>query len=300
MNNNNTAKSLWSRLSAWVEGDPVPRGEKAAPPAPRPARKKMPHAKKFRHFVSFYRVMAVFFCFVIIGVLLVTVNALPLFGRADNPASNEVVDRYVEKGLEETGAVNIVAGMILDYRAFDTFGESSVLFLAITSVMILLMRDKNNTDRDEDLRTARELVVENKHEDVILQRVASLVIPCILLYGIYVILNGHLSPGGGFSGGAIAGAGLILYASSFGMIRVHRFFNQKTFTAITTSCLLVYACSKGYSFFTGANHLPTGIPLGTPGAILSSGLILPLDICVGLIVTCTMYGFYAMFTKGEI
>jgi hypothetical protein len=48
----------------------------------------------------------------------------------------------------------------------------------------------------------------------------------------------------------------------------------------------------------GANHLPSGIPLGTPGAILSSGLILVLNICVGLVVTCTMYAFYALFRKG--
>lgn len=38
--------------------------------------------------------------------------------------------RYIEQGLSETGAVNIVTGMILDYRAFDTFGESCVLFVA--------------------------------------------------------------------------------------------------------------------------------------------------------------------------
>lgn len=49
----------------------------------------------------------------------------------------------------------------------------------------------------------------------------------------------------------------------------------------------------------GANHLESGIPLGTPGAILSSGLILVLNICVGLVVTCTMYAFYALFRKGD-
>ena len=42
------------------------------------------------------------------------------------------------KGLEEAGAVNMVSGMILDYRAFDTFGESNVLFAATTTVLILL------------------------------------------------------------------------------------------------------------------------------------------------------------------
>lgn len=40
------------------------------------------------------------------------------------------------------------------------------------------------------------------------------------------------------------------------------------------------------------------IPLGTPGAILSGGLILLLDICVGFVVAGTMYTFYVMFRKG--
>ena len=76
------------------------------------------------------------------------------------------------------------------------------------------------------------------------------------------------------------GAGLILYANAFGHRRIHRFFSFKTFTVMSSSALMVYALSKGYSFFMGANHLESGIPLGRPGNIFSAGLILPLDICV--------------------
>lgn len=56
--------------------------------------------------------------------------------------NNEVSQRYIEKGLQETGAVNIVTGMILDYRAFDTLGESHVLFIATCTVLILLRADQ--------------------------------------------------------------------------------------------------------------------------------------------------------------
>ena len=56
----------------------------------------------------------------------------------DAPPVNEVAERYVEKGTEETGAVNTVAGMILDYRAFDTLGESFVLFTAMCAVTMLM------------------------------------------------------------------------------------------------------------------------------------------------------------------
>ncbi len=84
-----------------------------------------------------------------------------------------------------------------------------------------------------------------------------------------------------FSGGAIIGAGLILYAVSFGERKAKKFFNFKIFTAITSGALLTYAGLKCYSFYTGANHLHSIISTGTPGAILSGGLILPLNICVG-------------------
>ena len=63
---------------------------------------------------------------------------------------------------------------------------------------------------------------------------------------------------------------------------------------------MAYGILKGYSFFAGANHLPDVIPKGTGWDLLSGGLILPLNICVGMIVMCTVYGFYALFTKGDI
>jgi multicomponent Na+:H+ antiporter subunit B len=123
-------------------------------------------------------------------------------------------------------------------------------------------------------------------------------VPIVLFYGIYVVLNGHLSPGGGFSGGAIMGAALILYLNAYGFEKASKIFTFKTFRWVSFFALMTYASLKSYSFFTGANHIESGIPLGTPGAILSSGLILPLNICVGFVVMCTMYAFYTLFRKG--
>ena len=122
--------------------------------------------------------------------------------------------------------------------------------------------------------------------------------PIIFIFGIYVILNGHLSPGGGFSGGAIIGAGLILYLNAFGFQKIERFFTEKTYKWISFGSLTFYCLAKSYSFYTGAHHLESGIPLGKAGAIISSGLILPLNICVGLVVACTMYAFFSLFRKG--
>lgn len=244
-------------------------------------------------FRKLYYGTSILFCLFLIALLLVTISWLPATGTVNRPVNNEVTERYIEKGLEETGAVNIVAGMILDYRAFDTLGESHVLFVATITVLILLRLNK--TEKDEAEVSDRRFEPKN---DAILQLVATFLVPIIIIFGIYIILNGHLGPGGGFSGGAVIGAGLVLYLNAFGFKKTERFFTEKTYKWICFFSLSFYCLAKSYSFFTGANHLESGIPLGTPGAILSSGLILPLNICVGLVVACTMYTFYTLFRKG--
>ena len=249
-----------------------------------------------------YRLLAVVVCFSIIWVLLQTASYLPPFGNPDNPVNNEVSQRYIEKGMEETGAVNIVAGMILDYRAFDTLGESNVLFIAACSVLILLRvsGSKDGKPSTEQLEAEADDRMYEPKNDAILQHAANFLVPLILMFGVYVILNGHISPGGGFSGGAIMGAGLILYLNAFGFKRTERFFTFTTFKIVSCVALSFYALSKAYSFFTGANHLPSIITTGTPGMIFSAGLIPYLNIAVGLVVCCTMYAFYTLFRKGDM
>lgn len=255
------------------------------------------HNRVYRFFQRFYKMAAVLCCMALIFILVVEVSYLPPVGSASNPSSNEVAAKYIEDGLQDTGAVNIVTGMILDYRAFDTFGESNVLFIATCTVLILMRNDKKKGKGSAEDEERRDSFYEPKKDDI-LQMGARILVPVIMLFGIYIILNGHLSPGGGFSGGAIIGAGLILYLNAFGFEKTERFFTEKTYKVISFGALLFYCLAKSYSFYTGAHHLESGIPLGTPGAIISSGLILPLNICVGLVVACTMYAFFALFRKG--
>ena len=255
------------------------------------------HNAEMRLFQRIYRLFSVLFCISLVLVLLTGVSYLPTFGHAENPVNNEVPQRYIESGLQETGAVNIVTGMILDYRAFDTLGESHVLFIATCTVLILLRIDKKKGKDSIAEREANDRIYEPKN-DVILQTVARILVPPIIIFGIYVILCGHLGPGGGFSGGAVIGDGMILYLNAFGFAKTERFFTAKTYKWMSFGALACYALAKSYSFYTGANEIHSVIPLGTPGAILSSGLILILNICVGIVVAGTMYTFYVMFRKG--
>ena len=145
----------------WVEGEevvPVPAQEtvpaRSGTAKKNPAKKvKRNPAKQKDHSKALsvlYDSLAVVVCLTVIITLLVTVSWLPRFGGVHNPPENEVYTRYVENELEEAGAVNTVAGMILDYRAFDTLGESNVLFIAVCSVLILLRADRKEKGRHVD------------------------------------------------------------------------------------------------------------------------------------------------------
>ena len=316
---NRELKIIWKKFFDWVAGNgPRPENEvmPAEPPPDLPFSQKPDDRYSRFHestlkerynqwleihglhiFSVLYYGISVLTCAVIVCLLLMTVAELPPFGHERNPANNEVVRRYVEHGSHETGAQNIVAGLILDYRAFDTFGESSVLFTAACSVLMILGKSRRNRIKNRPLKINPPAHPLNN--EPILNGVASLSIPAVLMLGCVVVINGHLTPGGGFSGGAILSTALILAANAYGSERVRAFFNEKTFVTLSSSALMVYALSKGYSFFTGANHFHSIIPKGTVGNILSAGLILPLDICVGLIVSGTLYSFYSLFSKGD-
>lgn len=240
-----------------------------------------------------YRVAATLCCLIFIVVLLSTVSYLPGFFSADAPTNNEVAAHYITMARDETGAVSSVAGMILDYRAFDTLGESFVLFTATCAVLILMEENKARKE---------ERVLVEYSDDSIARITALVLIPVILLFGCYVVLNGHTSPGGGFAGGAILGSGFILYAMVYGDERALRAMSPKVVRRVTICALSFYCLAKSYSFFTGNefNGVHSIIGPGTPGTLISGGLILPLNIAVGMVVCCTMYSFYMLFKRGRI
>ena len=275
------------------EEDTPEREEREDPRALAPRR-----LEKHPVYERWYRVAAAVVCLLLIGIMLYAAVRMPSFGRADTMANSEVSAFYVEHTLEETGAVNIITGIILDYRGFDTLGESHVLFIGVCTVLLLLSI-RGEKDQEKRIQAdAYDRHFEPRHDEI-LQTCARILSPLLLVFGIYIILNGHLSPGGGFSGGAVLGAALILYQNAFGYLKIQRFFTFRTFKWVSVVSLLFYSCAKCYHFFTGANHLESGISPGVAGNIFSAGLLLPLNFVVGCVVTCTMYALYTMFRKGD-
>ena len=114
-----------------------------------------------------------------IGFVL-AIAELPPYGMPDNPIHNGVYDRYVGDAISETGSINIVTSIVLDYRAYDTMFETIVLFTATIASVITLKIKKRR---------------ERQMRDFVLKRIACILLPFISLFGIYVIVHGHTSAG---------------------------------------------------------------------------------------------------------
>lgn len=281
-------KNKNSAFTAWLNGEKqLPAAAVYSPEKEKSKTKKTrDEEKELAAFKRFYVFFSMALALLLAAVLIITAASMPPFGWEGNPTNNEVVEHYVGKAQEETGAHNVIAGMILNYRGFDTFGESCVLFIAVCCV-IMLMWDSDGSERAHGL-----LELDREDElDSILDTAARLIIPCVLCFGLCVLFNGHSSPGGGFSGGAVLGSALILFAMALGHDAVRRFFTWRVYNLIRISGLLIYAGMFGVYIILGANGVESA---------LSRYIVQVVDIAVGLVVMSTMYGFYTFYTKGDL
>lgn len=132
---------------------------------------------------------------------------------------------------------------------------------------------------------------------LIIEEVCKLTIPVIQIIGVYVVLFGHISPGGGFAGGTIIAISLILS----NIILSKEVASAKTFINIQVIALIMYVLIKGVNIIDANMHLNiTNIDIGTPGNIMSGGFIFPLNIIVSIVVCTSIYSLFNLFYRGEI
>jgi multisubunit Na+/H+ antiporter MnhB subunit len=78
-------------------------------------------------------------------------DQFPEFGSAVmDRIGNAPSVTYVEEGMERTGAPNIVTAVLLDFRAYDTLGEATVLFCAVLGALAVLRQKARKRREDED------------------------------------------------------------------------------------------------------------------------------------------------------
>ena len=132
---------------------------------------------------------------------------------------------------------------------------------------------------------------------IIIRNVVRIIVPFILMFGAYVTVYGHISPGGGFAGGTILAAALIL-ERFVGVERKHALNKAVCLKGVSYS-LIGYGVLKGIAFLEGAMHIHLiSWPLGTPGELLSAGVIPVLNILIGLIVMMAFVLLFDLFNEG--
>lgn len=88
------------------------------------------------HKIMFYGLSFVLVALISV-MLMLAVTEMPVYGQLDNPSNNYVYEYYVTKGVEDSGGLNLVANILLDFRGYDTLLESTVLFTTVISIMLV-------------------------------------------------------------------------------------------------------------------------------------------------------------------
>ena len=131
---------------------------------------------------------------------------------------------------------------------------------------------------------------------VIVQKITKVMVPAIFLLGIYVILHGHVTPGGGFAGGILLAGSLILMIIAYGVEIVQQEVKHNNARLYLSAGLLsfwalaIWGLTRG-SFFYNLLH-------GTSDSashFLSGGLILFFDIAIGIGVSAALYTVFTTF-----
>ncbi len=257
------------------------------------------------------------------AILLYATSDFPNWGEVRSPASLHVSPHYIKYSVEETDVPNIVTSVLADYRGFDTMFETTVIFCAGLACFLLLRvwrRDESEDDIPEEERgifyrhVPTGIVIQFKREDVdirhrdfelidsklvpydlIIKTVCRVLIPFIQLFALYVVAHGDFSPGGGFQGGVIFGASIILLAISFNLRTATQKMNEKLLAILSAVGVFIYAGIGWLCLLLGGNFLNYGklasiLPVD-PIRARALGM-LGVEIGVGIAVMAVMIIIY--------
>jgi multicomponent Na+:H+ antiporter subunit B len=235
--------------------------------------------------------------------IMLALMALIFFNIVSNYTENTSLSKlahyYVEKGPQELGAANLVTAVVVTYRGLDTLGEVTVLFISAAGVGLLLRRTRRNQDDDEGLEEgdrAEETAGAHKPASEIVETATELLLPMVILFGIYVFMNGHLSPGGGFQGGAIIASGTMFMLLALPESHISRLMIAITESLSGFSYVVIGVLGVIYAGGFLDNRF---MDLGTYGSLFSAGAIPLIYTFVGLKVGFELSAVLDRFRKED-
>ncbi|MEM7610395.1 MAG: DUF4040 domain-containing protein [Pseudomonadota bacterium] len=233
---------------------------------------------------------------VVVAATLVLIFATfdkPEFGDPNSPVQTHVSPWYLEKTPEYIDIPNVVTAVLGSYRGYDTLGEVFVVFTAGIGVLFLLGANPGVGAGQQ----AREINSGLRHH-LIPRVVGRLLIPFIILFGLYVQFHGEYGPGGGFQAGAIIAAGIILYALLEGEKRALEVMPQKFLLGMMAAGGLIYGGVGVVCMVLGGNFLDYSVLSSNPVKGQQMGIIL-IEAGVGIAVTGTLLSIFHAFAARE-
>lgn len=195
----------------------------------------------------------------------------------------------LDRSLSDTRSVNVVTGVLLDFRAFDTVGEATVVFASVAAVAAAFAGSGSPAS--------------GTRLGLLVRRSVAYLAPLFLLFPVYIVVHGHLSPGGGFQGGVSLAVLLILLTVSFGTRNVvdavgtPALHVTEAVSAAAVVAVGVVGMTQGLAFLT---NLAAGFPGGEPGSLLSAGMIPLLNLVIGVKVASGLGSiFFDLLSSGS-
>ncbi len=222
----------------------------------------------------------------------------PRFGDPEAPVHQHVAPWYLEQTPKLIDIPNVVTAVLGSFRGYDTIGEVFVVFTAGIGVMFLL---GGNSRREPRVASDESDAINDGLRHYLVPRVVGrMLIPFILLFGLYVQFHGDYGPGGGFQAGAIIAASIILYALLEGETQALRVLPRRVLNGLVAGGAMLYGAVGVAGILMGGNFLDYSVLASDPIDGQHLGLLL-IEAGVGITVTGVLLSvFHAFAGRGRV
>lgn len=214
----------------------------------------------------------------------------PRLGDPGAPVHQHVAPWYLSETPGLIDIPNVVTAILASFRGYDTLGELFVIFTAGIGVLFMLSTD---TERSP-LTLLPNPDTEGLRHHQVPRIIGRLLVPFIVLFGLYVQFHGEYGPGGGFQAGALISAGFILFALIEGEAAALKVLSFRVLAGMITTGAFLYVAVGLAGIARGGNFLDYSVLLDDPIAGQHLGIIL-IELGVGLTVTGVLLSVFHAF-----
>ncbi len=227
-----------------------------------------------------------------IGLLFYATFDTPRLGDGTAPVHNHIVPWYFTTTASDIEIPNVVTSVLSSFRGYDTLGEVFVVFTACIGVLFVL-----SASRPACSERKKRANTDLRHH-LIPRVVGRLVIPFIILFGLYVQFHGEYGPGGGFQAGAIIAAAFVLHALLEGEAAALKVISRGVLLGMAAGGAILYTAVGIACLSLGGNFLDYSVLHSDPVVGQQMGIII-IELGVGVTVCGALLAIFHAFAARD-